>query len=219
MSNLYDDEDGDFCLQPLMRWGSDRSKKQRPRSTRRVHREAGGSPNREAVVMILMLVLADSLAIYWILDELLTDVSMAQGDFQNIHASVLRSAYQDLLDPGRSLRRLFVMYLAQRTWGTSDWIPTDQLAGILTGLTLASENGVFPAVNPAKISCLKLLPTVQEELSGVKVSSYEDWLQLLKSRAGSEVDADAVRRHPGLKLTDFYESLLQDKPSARLSSL
>ncbi|KIX96004.1 uncharacterized protein Z520_08259 [Fonsecaea multimorphosa CBS 102226] len=102
--------------------------------------------------------------------------------------------------------------------GTIDWIPIDQLAGILTELTLASENGVFHAVNPAKISWAKLLPTVQEELSGVTVSSYEDWLQLLKSRTDSEVDADAVRQNPGLKLIDFYESLLQDKTSARFST-
>ncbi|KAK5202462.1 hypothetical protein LTR41_011791 [Exophiala xenobiotica] len=40
------------------------------------------------VVSSDMPAITDSLAIYWSLDDLLTDVSTAQGDFRNIHVSV-----------------------------------------------------------------------------------------------------------------------------------
>ena len=53
-----------------------------------------------------MPAIADSLAIYWSLDDLLTDVSTAQGDLQNINASVKEAVRHALEKVEKFIRKI-----------------------------------------------------------------------------------------------------------------
>jgi len=53
-----------------------------------------------------MPAIGDSLAIYWSLDDLLTDVSTAQGDFQDIHRSVQEAARHALEKADKFIRKM-----------------------------------------------------------------------------------------------------------------
>ncbi|KZF22836.1 NRPS-like enzyme [Xylona heveae TC161] len=121
-----------------------------------------------------------------------------------------------------------------------DWIPVDILAKVLLQLlkgdrshpnevnglngtngtnganghghhTAQHSNGarVYHTVNPSKTSWTSLLPSVQKHLgSALDVVSLEQWLAALRDSSGGTPDINA---NPGVKLIDFYESLV---PSA-----
>lgn len=110
-----------------------------------------------------------------------------------------------------------------------DWIPIDRLSNLLaTFAFLLSKKAdhpgvqVFHAVNRNTVSWESLLPTVRKSLqtqsqigiTDIDVVPYSTWVHRLKNNAvggsenTSEVDSDTVKRNPGIKLSEFYESLL-----------
>jgi len=126
--------------------------------------------------------------------------------------------------------------------GDIDWIPIDLLAGAILELVArlsqrATKDSltVFHAVNPHPRPWSDLVNSVRKCLTDgspaapkdVGIVSFPAWLDLLRSHAhatgAAEVDGEMVRENPGIKLLDFYESLLssessQSKSVARLES-
>lgn len=106
-----------------------------------------------------------------------------------------------------------------------DWVPIDQLVEILVELGLAVEGEgmrIFHPVHPLPTSWKKLLPTVKENLEVlatdgkmIDVVSFKEWCRLLRESSeqvtggsGTEIEGDALGKNPGVKLLNFYESLL-----------
>ena len=107
---------------------------------------------------------------------------------------------------------------------TIDWIPVDLAADILVELTLASNRQVDPSladktmdmfhvVNPKTCQWKDLIPTVQLQLGGqLSVVPMDEWVDRLHSSiAAQKPDAST---NPGMKLIDFFRSLVADKKIA-----
>jgi thioester reductase-like protein/aryl carrier-like protein len=121
-----------------------------------------------------------------------------------------------------------------------NWVPIDLLAGIIVELTFdLSQDKISPgmhvyhAINPHPIAWDSLLPTVKSILEDtlsvepaptanyIKIIPLQAWIEHLQSTGAavtgsgiSEVSADVVYRNPGIKLLDFYKSLLNSDESA-----
>jgi hypothetical protein len=121
-----------------------------------------------------------------------------------------------------------------------NWVPIDQLAGIIVELTFdlsQHKNSpgmhVYHAINPHPIAWDSLLPTAKSILEDtlsvepaptanyIKIIPLQAWVEHLQSTGAavtgsgiSEVSADVVYRNPGIKLLDFYKSLLNSDESA-----
>lgn len=121
--------------------------------------------------------------------------------------------------------------------GEVDWIPIDRLAEVVAELSSSlkvsgphHELQVFHAVNPHIVSWSELLPVVQHALGqsgeGIRTVPYSDWVDLLQSASDSSASSqepaiaeETVFRNPGIKLLDFYESLLDTNGSKLLARL
>ncbi|PVH73918.1 putative AMP dependent ligase/synthetase [Cadophora sp. DSE1049] len=108
-----------------------------------------------------------------------------------------------------------------------DWVPIDQLVEVLTELALGSSEKIknsaiqiFHPIHPAPTNWSTLLQTVKDTLAAagsaeVGTVSFQDWVMMLKHSSQSmsatslvkDTD-DLLHRNPGVKLLDFYESLL-----------
>lgn len=114
-----------------------------------------------------------------------------------------------------------------------DWVPIDQLVEILVELALgmgAEGMKVFHPVHPVPSSWRSLLPTVKENLELVaeagklvEVVSFREWCKRLRESSeqvtGGEVESDALSKNPGVKLLDFYESLLTEDGTGKAIKL
>lgn len=113
-----------------------------------------------------------------------------------------------------------------------DWVPIDQLVRVLAGLALGldkrekvTDEGVqiFHPVHPVPTTWNSLLPTVIETLAStggtdIKTVSFQEWVKLLKASSELAVNGSAeefVHKNPGVKLLDFYESLLNEDGFAK----
>ncbi|KAH7411425.1 putative NRPS-like enzyme [Cadophora sp. MPI-SDFR-AT-0126] len=111
-----------------------------------------------------------------------------------------------------------------------DWVPIDQLVEVLIELALVrgmeNSNGgieLFHPIHPAPTSWRTLLPTVKETLEAANSTeigtvSFQDWVKMLENSSQSmnatstiEDAEDLLHRNPGVKLLDFYESLLSEE--------
>jgi hypothetical protein len=121
-----------------------------------------------------------------------------------------------------------------------NWVPIDQLAGIIVELTfdLSQDKNspgmhVYHPINPRPIASDSLLPTVKSILEDtlsvepaptanyIKIIPFQAWIEHLQSTGAavtgssiSGVSADVVYRNPAIKLLDFYKSLLNLDESA-----
>ena len=115
-----------------------------------------------------------------------------------------------------------------------DWVPIDQLVEILVELALGfNPDGegtkIFHPIHPLPTSWQTLLPTVKQNLErvvevglDVRIVSFREWCKLLRASSehvigdsGSDDGDEALRRNPGVKLLDFYESLLTEDGSRK----
>ncbi|KAJ6102213.1 hypothetical protein N7486_004640 [Penicillium sp. IBT 16267x] len=96
-----------------------------------------------------------------------------------------------------------------------DWIPVDTLASIMTELVNTRHANrsldlcsVFHLTNPSTVPWSSLIPAIQEKYSGVEPIDLAEWVgELEKIEKPTAVD---VAQKPGLKLLDFYKSLLSE---------
>ncbi|MCJ1383931.1 hypothetical protein MMC17_007045 [Xylographa soralifera] len=111
---------------------------------------------------------------------------------------------------------------------TVDWIPVDDLSMILVELALHVERPavavpeavVYHAVNPRLTTWAALVPAVLAALGeGVKTVSLDEWIELLRERAGAEMIEEEVARSPALKLLAFYEGLRAGTGAVRYARL
>ncbi|KAG4420085.1 hypothetical protein IFR04_006744 [Cadophora malorum] len=110
-----------------------------------------------------------------------------------------------------------------------DWVPIDQLVEVLAELALSSNERIhgdgvqiFHPIHPAPSKWSEILPTVKETLTnsdavGVKAVPFQEWVMSLKNSSTSiteelsaEKTEELIHKNPGVKLLDFYESLLKD---------
>jgi thioester reductase-like protein len=115
-----------------------------------------------------------------------------------------------------------------------DWVPVDQLAEILVELafTLYQDGGsssleVFNTTHPHPSRWENFLPAVQRTLrkpsashpetmtTDIQTLPFPVWVEFLRAKSlaladngTSGMDLDIVTKNPGMKLLDFYESLL-----------
>ncbi|KAH6696768.1 putative NRPS-like enzyme [Leptodontidium sp. MPI-SDFR-AT-0119] len=94
-----------------------------------------------------------------------------------------------------------------------DWVPIDQLVGVLSelalGLNVNNRNEgiqIFHPIHPAPTNWKSLLPAVKDALAASdsvesQTISYRDW------------------KNPGVKLLDFYESLLSEDGLGKTSKM
>ncbi|KAJ5818350.1 hypothetical protein N7474_003941 [Penicillium riverlandense] len=97
-----------------------------------------------------------------------------------------------------------------------DWTPVDTLASIMTELVNTRHGNrsldlctAFHLTNPSTVPWSSLIPAIQEKYSGVEPVDLAEWVgELEKIEKPTAAD---VAQKPGLKLLDFYKSLLSEK--------
>ncbi|KAG4438803.1 hypothetical protein IFR05_005694 [Cadophora sp. M221] len=115
-----------------------------------------------------------------------------------------------------------------------DWVPIDQLVGVLAelalGLKVDNKNKgiqIFHPIHPSPTNWKSLLPAVKEALAASdsiesQTVSYQDWVKRLRDSLepmNGEDSENMLHRNPGVKLLDFYESLLSEDGLGKTSKM
>lgn len=96
-----------------------------------------------------------------------------------------------------------------------DWLPVDAVAGVILDVSRAQGGGYFHSINPTTVPFPALQPAFEKYFGNrVKIVSLREWIVELEAQSAKANTQEDVDRVPGIKLLDFYQSILIDPGKA-----
>ncbi|KAH9211309.1 putative NRPS-like enzyme [Leptodontidium sp. 2 PMI_412] len=94
-----------------------------------------------------------------------------------------------------------------------DWVPIEQLVGVLNeGIQ------IFHPIHPAPTNWKSLLPAVKDALAASD-SRLRDSIEPINENTNAKESENMLQKNPGVKLLDFYESLLSEDGLGKTSKM